>query len=43
MRNSVATGNLNDALLTLVEGKFVTLRVPYPVGFFTMRPDPLSR
>jgi hypothetical protein len=30
-----ATGNLNDALLALVDGKFVTLRVPYPVGFYT--------
>jgi hypothetical protein len=29
-----ATGNLNDALLALVGGKFVTLRVPYPVGFY---------
>ena len=31
----IATGNLNDALLALVDGKFVTLRVPYPIGFFT--------
>ncbi len=30
----MATGNLNDAMLALVEGKFVSLRVPYPVGFF---------
>jgi hypothetical protein len=30
----IATGNLNDALLALVDGKFVTLRVPYPLGFF---------
>jgi hypothetical protein len=30
-----ASGNLNDALLALVDGKFVTLRVPYPVGFYT--------
>jgi hypothetical protein len=30
-----ATGNLNDALLALVDGKFVTLRVPYPVGFYS--------
>src|SRR4051812_43998908 len=30
-----ATGNLNDALLALVDGKFLTLRVPYPVGFYT--------
>ena len=31
----IATGNLNDALLALVEGKFVVLRVPYPLGYFT--------
>jgi hypothetical protein len=31
----IASGNLNDSLLALVDGKFVTLRVPYPVGFFT--------
>jgi hypothetical protein len=31
----IATGNLNDALLALVDGKFVTLRVPYPIGYYT--------
>jgi hypothetical protein len=31
----IATGNLNSALLALVDGRFVNLRVPYPVGFFT--------
>jgi hypothetical protein len=31
----IATGNLNDALLALVDGKFVTLHVPYPLGFYT--------
>jgi hypothetical protein len=31
----IATGNLNDALLALVDGKFVNLRVPYPLGFYT--------
>ena len=30
----IATGNLNDALLAMVDGKFVTLRVPYPMGFY---------
>jgi hypothetical protein len=30
----IATGNMNDSLLALVEGKFVTLRVPYPMGFY---------
>ena len=31
----IATGNQNDSLVVLVNGKFVNLRVPYPVGFFT--------
>jgi len=31
----IATGNANEALLALVDGKFVTLRVPYPLGFYT--------
>jgi hypothetical protein len=31
----IATGNMNDGLLALVDGKFVVLRVPYPVGYFT--------
>jgi hypothetical protein len=31
----IASGNLNDSLLALVGGKFMNLRVPYPVGFFT--------
>jgi len=30
----IATGNLSDAYLALVDGKFVSLRVPYPMGFF---------
>ncbi len=30
----IATGNLNDGLLALVDGQFVTLRVPYPMGFY---------
>jgi hypothetical protein len=29
----MATGNMSDSLEALVEGKFVTLRVPYPMGF----------
>ena len=28
-----ATGNSSDSLEGLVNGKFVTLRVPYPMGF----------
>ena len=31
----IATGNQNESLLALVEGKFVNLRVPYPAGFYT--------
>src|SRR6185369_7142947 len=31
----IATGNLNDALLALVDDKFVVFRVPYPIGYFT--------
>ena len=30
----IATGNRNDSLLALVDGKILNLRVPYPVGFF---------
>jgi hypothetical protein len=30
----VATGNENEGMLALVNGKFVTLRVPYPMGFY---------
>jgi hypothetical protein len=29
----IGTGNLTDSLEALVNGKFVTLRVPYPMGF----------
>ncbi len=31
----IATGNANEALLALVNGTFVSLRVPYPMGFYT--------
>jgi hypothetical protein len=31
----IATGNLNDSLMALVNGKFVNMTVPYPIGFFT--------
>src|SRR5213083_1179453 len=31
----IGTGNANEALLALVNGKFVILRVPYPLGFYT--------
>jgi hypothetical protein len=30
----MATGNLNEAVLALVNGKFVTMRVPYPMGYY---------
>jgi hypothetical protein len=30
----IATGNNSDALHVLVGGKFIELRVPYPMGFF---------
>jgi hypothetical protein len=29
----MATGNMSDSLEALVDGKFVTMRVPYPMGF----------
>jgi len=30
----IATGNLSDGVHALVDGKFVTLRLPYPLGFY---------
>jgi hypothetical protein len=30
----IATGNLFDGVHALVAGKFVTLRIPYPLGFY---------
>jgi hypothetical protein len=30
----LATGNGSEALLALLDGKFVTFRVPYPMGFY---------
>ncbi len=30
----IATGNMSDSYFALVRGKFVTIRVPYPMGFF---------
>jgi hypothetical protein len=29
-----ATGNANESLIALVDGKWVNLRVPYPMGFY---------
>jgi hypothetical protein len=31
----IATGNLFDGVHALAGGKFVTLRIPYPLGFYT--------
>ncbi|OLB51881.1 MAG: hypothetical protein AUH99_06330 [Candidatus Rokubacteria bacterium 13_2_20CM_2_70_11] len=30
----IATGNANESLLAFVDGTFVNLRVPYPMGFY---------
>jgi hypothetical protein len=30
----LATGNLNDSVIALIDGKTINLRVPYPMGFF---------
>jgi hypothetical protein len=30
----IATGNLFDGVHALVDGRFVTLRIPYPLGFY---------
>jgi len=35
----LATGNLSEGLLALVDGKFMTLRVPYPMGYFAKGVD----
>jgi hypothetical protein len=35
----IATGNLNEALLAFAGGKFVVLRVPYPLGYYTKGMD----
>ena len=35
----IATGNVSDSLFAFVDGKFVTLRVPYPMGFFAKGMD----
>ena len=33
MNVPIATGNLFDGVHALVNGRFVTLRIPYPLGF----------
>jgi hypothetical protein len=35
----IATGNLSEALLVLTGGSFLTLRVPYPQGFYAKGMD----
>jgi hypothetical protein len=35
----IATGNLSEGLLPLVDGKFMTLRLPYPMGFYAKGMD----
>ena len=35
----LATGNGSEALLALVDGKFLTFRVPYPMGFYAKGMD----
>jgi hypothetical protein len=35
----IAMGNASDALHALVNGEWVTLRVPYPMGFFAKNAD----
>jgi hypothetical protein len=30
----MATGNANESVMALVDGKWVNMRVPYPLGFF---------
>jgi hypothetical protein len=34
-----ATGNSSDSIMGLVNGKYVVLRVPYPIGFFAKNLD----
>jgi hypothetical protein len=35
----IATGNANESLLAFVDGRFVNLRVPYPMGFYAKGMD----
>ena len=30
----ISTGNLNDGLIAMKDGKMIVLRVPYPMGFY---------
>ena len=35
----IATANGSESLLALVNGKFVNIRLPYPLGFFAKNTD----
>ena len=35
----IAESNGNEALLALVNGKFVNIHIPYPMGFFSKNVD----
>ncbi len=35
----IITGNSSDSLIALVNGKWVVMRVPYPLGFFAKGMD----
>jgi hypothetical protein len=35
----IVMGNLSDSILAFVNGSFITLRIPYPSGFFTKNVD----
>src|SRR5439155_1547031 len=35
----IAMGNLSDSIYALVDGKFITFRIPYPSGFFPKNVD----
>ena len=35
----IAMGNLSDSIMAPVDGKFITLRMPYPSGFFPKNVD----
>jgi hypothetical protein len=35
----IASGNMSDAYFALVDGKWITIRVPYPMGFYAKWSD----
>ena len=35
----IAMGNLNSAILALVDGRFISITLPYPMGFFAKNVD----